>query len=460
MCAGFNWDQAWQEIDGFLDGKLNIAHEAVDRHAVGPRRDHVAIRWLGKRGAVRDFTYADLAVSTSRFASALRGLGVGKSDRVFVLANRIPELYVAAFGIYQERERVCPAVLSVWARTDPQAHVDWRGQSADHDRGALPPQDSQDPRHASRPRAHHRDWPSPGANRDSPTHDFGELLAKGSEHFQTEPMDREDMALLHFTSGTTGTPKGAVHVHGAVLYHYLTGKYALDMHPDDVFWCTADPGWVTGTSYGIISPLTHGLTNIVDEGEFDAERWYRTLQEQKVTIWYTAPTAVRMMMKVGADVPREFDLSRLRLIASVGEPLNDQYQLRISIYHHVGDWTESLLHALEVAQKVNHPRVGVNFNLCHWLKVDGDKDYRPVLRENGKRIFAVTINGAECRAQEWTNGLIQPLDRGDFDNRELLNILQQAGYDGPIGLMCYGIVDDTRDHLQRSMRIWKSWQQE
>lgn len=134
--------------------------------------------------------------------------------------------------------------------------------------------------------------------------------------------------------------------------------------------------------------------------------------------------------------------------------------LRISIYHHLNDWTESLLFALQVAQKVDRPNVGVNFNLCHWLKVDGDKDYRSVLQANADRIFAVTINGAQCDATAWTGGLIQPLDKGDFDNRELLSVLREIGYDGPVGLMCYGIPDDTREHLQRSMSVWKSWQEQ
>ncbi len=134
--------------------------------------------------------------------------------------------------------------------------------------------------------------------------------------------------------------------------------------------------------------------------------------------------------------------------------------VRISIYHHTNDWTESLLYSLQIVKKTNHPNVGANFNLCHWLMIDGDKDYRPVLREHADKIFAVTINGAQLGAKTWTNGLIQPLDKGDFDNREFLKTLREIDYRGPVGLMCYGIPGDVREHLERSMVIWKTWEAE
>jgi acetyl-CoA synthetase len=156
------------------------------------------------------------------------------------------------------------------------------------------------------------------------TLDYGWLMAQAGDRFTIGPTAPEDMALLHFTSGTTGTPKGAVHVHEAVVAHHITGKLALDLHAEDIFWCTADPGWVTGTSYGIIAPLTNGVTSIIDEGDFDAERWYGILQDQKVTVWYTAPTAIRMLMKAGFDIVRPYDLSALRFLASVGEPLDPE----------------------------------------------------------------------------------------------------------------------------------------
>ena len=153
---------------------------------------------------------------------------------------------------------------------------------------------------------------------------LGPALDAEDTTFEIPPTDPEDMALVHFTSGTTGAPKGAVHVHGAVLAHHVTARFALDLHPDDIFWCTADPGWVTGTSYGIIAPLTHGVTVVSDVGKFDPKRWYQTLQDQHVTVWYTAPTALRLLRRFGPDLPRQYDLSALRFIASVGEPLNPE----------------------------------------------------------------------------------------------------------------------------------------
>jgi acetyl-CoA synthetase len=147
-------------------------------------------------------------------------------------------------------------------------------------------------------------------------------LATASPAYEIPATDPQDRALVHFTSGTTGQPKGAVHVHEAVVGHTATARFALDLQDDDVYWCTADPGWVTGTSYGIIAPLALGVTMIVDEAEYDTERWYTILEQQRVNVWYTAPTAIRMLMKAGDDPRAGRDLSALRFIASVGEPLN------------------------------------------------------------------------------------------------------------------------------------------
>ncbi|HCL83984.1 MAG TPA: acetate--CoA ligase, partial [Chitinophagaceae bacterium] len=148
------------------------------------------------------------------------------------------------------------------------------------------------------------------------------LMEEAGKDFLIPPTDPEDPALLHFTSGTTGMPKGALHVHKAVLMHYVTGKYVLDFHKGDVFWCTADPGWVTGTSYGILAPWVCGVTNLIDEEEFDAMRWYSLLEEHQVNVWYTSPTAIRRLMRMDILPMKQFTLQPLRLICSVGEPLH------------------------------------------------------------------------------------------------------------------------------------------
>ena len=323
--SAFSWQTAQSELDGLPNGKgLNIAHEAIDRHAAGTRRGHLALRWLGKRGEVQDFTYAELSTLTNRFANVLKKLGVGKGERVFLLAGRIPELYISALGALKNGSVFCP-LFSAFGPEPIRQRLSLGDAKVLVTTEALYKRKVAALRD-SLPNLEHVILVRPaGPTREIPgTYDFHRLMEETDGHFDIAPTDPEDMALLHFTSGTTGKPKGAIHVHQAVVAHWVTGKYALDFHPDDIFWCTADPGWVTGTSYGIISPLTHGITSIIDEAEFDAERWYRILQEQKVTVWYTAPTAVRMLMKVGPELARNADLSRLRFIASVGEPLNPE----------------------------------------------------------------------------------------------------------------------------------------
>jgi acetyl-CoA synthetase len=284
----------------------------------------LALRWIGKRNEVRDFTYADLLTQTNRFANVLQLLGVGKGERVFLLAGRIPELYISALGALKNGSVFCPLFsafgpepirqrLSIGNGRVLVTTVALYKRKVAELRSSLP-----NLQHVLLIGAPKEITALPGVL------DFHRLMAEANDRFTIAPTDPEDLALLHFTSGTTGKPKGAMHVHQAVIAHHITGYFALDFHPDDIFWCTADPGWVTGTSYGVIAPLTHGITSIVDEADFDAERWYGLLQQQRVTVWYTAPTAVRMMMKVGTEVIRKYDLSRLRFIASVGEPLNPE----------------------------------------------------------------------------------------------------------------------------------------
>jgi acetyl-CoA synthetase len=320
--AAFSWQEARRQLAGLPGGRgLNIAHEAVDRHATGALRDKPALRWIARSSAVRVYTYAELAALTNRFANALALLGVRKGDRVFALMGRVPELYVASLGTLKNGSVFCP-LFSAFGPEPIKSRLSLGGATVLVTTKALY-QRKVEMLRADLPTLQHvlvtGEGPLPEGTRD-----ISALLDAASPDFTIPPTAPEDMALLHFTSGTTGRPKGAVHVHEAVVAHHVTARYALDLRADDIFWCTADPGWVTGTSYGIIAPLTIGATMIVDEEEFEPERWYRILQDQRVTVWYTAPTAIRMLMRLGAEPIRRYDLSTLRFLASVGEPLNPE----------------------------------------------------------------------------------------------------------------------------------------
>jgi acetyl-CoA synthetase len=327
------WDEARTLLDGLPGGAgINIAHEAVDRHVRAGNGERVALRFRSRTGGPTAWTYADLHDQTSRFANVLAGLGVAPGERVFALLTRTPALYAAALGTLKHRAVLSPLFSSFGP--EPVAQRIRRGDGAVlvttrafFARKVLPVLDqlpslrhvllTAEPADASRASARRPDAPA-----TVEVHDLDELLAGAARSYAIGPTAPDDMALLHFTSGTTGSPKGAVHVHEAVVAHHVTARVALDLHRDDVFWCTADPGWVTGMSYGIIAPLTHGATTIVDEREFDAHRWYQVLQDERVTVLYTAPTALRMLMRAGDELASAYDLSALRSIASVGEPLD------------------------------------------------------------------------------------------------------------------------------------------
>jgi acetyl-CoA synthetase len=321
----FRWEDARAALAGLPAGGINIAHEAVGRHLGTPIANRVALRWRGKRGEQRDVTYAELADQASRFAAVLAGLGVHPGEVVYGLCPRLPELYAAALGTFAHRAVFSPLFPAfgpepIATRLEiggggvlvTTASLYQRKVAAIRDRVPLLRHviilDDGTPLPAS----------APGAVR------WAEVMAAAPAGYTIGETPPETLALLHFTSGTTGRPKGAMHAHAAVIAHHATGRFALDLHPDDIFWCTADPGWVTGMSYGVIAPLTHGVTSVVDEGEFDAERWYGMLASERVSVWYTAPTAIRMLMRAGPELPRRFDLSALRFAASVGEPLNPE----------------------------------------------------------------------------------------------------------------------------------------
>jgi|LakMenEpi03Aug12_release.lakeMendotaPanAssembly.Ray.scaffolds.fasta_scaffold08142_17 acetyl-CoA synthetase len=320
--ASFRWNQI-PDLCAGMPG-CNIAFAAVDRHSQGPEAGKTALRFIADTPTLdtRDISYAELGRLTRQFTNVLRGLGIGKGDKVFVIMGRVPELYISMLGALRNGSVVSPLFSAfgpepIATRVNIGAADVIVTTAAIYTRKIAKIRDQlTSVKHVLVVGDQNGDDSLPG------THNFATLMAEAGDEAPIEHTCADDPALLHFTSGTTGTPKGAQHVHGAVAMHYITGRFALDLHPDDIYWCTADPGWVTGTSYGIIAPLLHGVTSIIDEAEFDAQRWYRILQDQAVTVWYTAPTAIRMLIKAGPDLAAQYHFPHLRFIASVGEPLN------------------------------------------------------------------------------------------------------------------------------------------
>jgi len=299
---------------------LNIAYEAVDRHAESQLQHSQALRFIRKDNSVDNFTYSELKKRTSKFANVLKILDVKKGERVFSLTGRIPELYITALGTLKYTAVFCP-LFSVFG-PEPIFQRLSKGDATVLVTTSILYEEKVKQILERLPSLRYIIITDSTEHISAKVLSFSKLMQQAKEDFDIPETSPEDAALLHFTSGTTGMPKGVLHVHQALLTHYITGKYVLDFHKGDRFWCTADPGWVTGTSYGIIAPLVSGVTSIIDEAEFDGTRWYSILAEHQVTTWYTAPTAIRRLMRMDIKPREEFRLENLRLILSVGEPLH------------------------------------------------------------------------------------------------------------------------------------------
>ncbi|HEY2493972.1 MAG TPA: acetate--CoA ligase [Paenibacillus sp.] len=314
----FNWEDVERQFSWYETGQVNMAYEAIDRHVKEGRGDKTALLYSD---AFREesYTFSQLSERSNQFGNILRDHGIGKGDRVFIFMPRSPELYICLLGI-----------LKVGAVVGPlfEAFMETAVKDRLEDSGALAiittPELYGRVQRQELPELKHVIIVGDSSEQDGVTISYQEEMKNASQDLEIEFLDRNDGLIMHYTSGSTGKPKGVYHVQNAMIQHYYSAKVVLDLQEDDIYWCTADPGWVTGTSYGIFAPWLHGVTNVVRGGRFSPQDWYATIEKYKVTVWYSAPTAFRMLMGAGNDLISKYDLSSLRHVLSVGEPLNPE----------------------------------------------------------------------------------------------------------------------------------------
>ncbi|MEK4800235.1 MULTISPECIES: acetate--CoA ligase [Oceanobacillus] len=315
----FSWDAIERNFSWYETGKVNMAYEALDRHAENPiTKDKIALLYSSPERE-ETLTFSQLSKDSNKFANVLKKYGTEKGDRVFLFMPRSPEFYTAFFGILKVgavagplfeafmeqavRDRLKDSEARILITTPDLLERVPQADLPDLEKIIIVGEINDNSKKYIR---------------------YAEEMEDASEEFEMEWVDLEDGMILHYTSGSTGKPKGVYHVHNAMIQHYATASWVLDLKQDDIYWCTADPGWVTGTSYGIFAPWLHGVTNVIRGGRFTPDDWYQTLEKNKVTVWYTAPTALRMLVSYGEDKLRRYNLTSLRHIMSVGEPLNPE----------------------------------------------------------------------------------------------------------------------------------------
>src|SRR5690606_26581664 len=301
----FSWEQIEAQFSWATTGKVNMAYEAIDRHLELGRGDKTALIYSDQQRE-EHYTFEQLSKASNRFANGIRKLGIGKGDRVFIFMPRTPELYVSVLGSIKVGTIIGP-LFEAFMETAVKDRLQDSGAVAIVTTPALLPRIKVD----ELPELKHIILFGGESDSAKGIISYEELLAGQSDEAEIEWMDREDGMILHYTSGSTGKPKGIYHVHNVMVQQLYTGQIVLDLKKDDVFWCTADPGWVTGTAYGIFAPWLNGATNVVRGGRFSPDDWYRVIQKYGVTVWYSAPTAFRMLMGAGDDVVKQYDLSSL-----------------------------------------------------------------------------------------------------------------------------------------------------
>ncbi len=317
----FNWEVSEKELGCSKDGIINIGYYCADRICEMGKADKTALIWQGHSGEVKQYSFNDMRVLTNSIAHFLKGLGIEPGDRVCLFMDKVPELYFGFLGILK-LGAIAQPLFSAFGGDSLHTRLE----------NAATKAIITQKKHVAKvrkilenlPAMHHiiivdDDGSKPLREKETA---FFMDKADRVESFDIFPSKAETPSVLHYTSGTTGTPKGAQHVHYSLISQYITAKYVLDLKDSDIYWCTADPGWVTGTSYGIIGAWANGVTQCVLDAGFKAETWYKFIEDHKVTVWYSAPTAIRALMKEGTQAVKKYNMSTLRHLCSVGEPLN------------------------------------------------------------------------------------------------------------------------------------------
>ncbi|CAM3529799.1 acetate--CoA ligase [Cytobacillus oceanisediminis] len=319
LYKNFNWADVEKEFSWKDTGRMNMAYEAIDRHAESFRKNKVALYYRdGERN--EKYTFKEMKELSNKAGNALKTYGdVEKGDRVFIFMPRSPELYFAVLGAIK-----LGAIVGPLFEAFMEGAVRDRLEDSEAKVLITTPELLERVPVDQLPALKHVFLVGDNVEETGSYVDFNKRMAESSRKLPIEWVDGNDGLILHYTSGSTGKPKGVLHVHNAMIQHYQTAKWVLDLKEEDVYWCTADPGWVTGTSYGIFGPWLTGTSNLIVGGRFNPETWYKMIEEYGVTVWYSAPTAFRMLMGAGDEVVKKFDMSSLRHILSVGEPLNPE----------------------------------------------------------------------------------------------------------------------------------------